>query len=510
MKTMRVTPVIRRSKWFGAIALGLFLAKTAPAQYAATAFVTPPGATSCQLSGVSVSTQVGFNESYSGGGFFSYHAYAWSGSDAGVVDLTPASLSVAVATGISGSSIIGYGWGTNTHALLWNGTSGSYIDLNPTGYLDSDGACVSGGFQGGAAIPIGSFDWHAAMWSGSAASFVDLNPTGFEASGVDALSSDTQVGYVLVQNGNAYIPALWRGSSASFVNLSTGIGPGVVLGVSGTRQVGYEMDAGNDYHALLWQGTAASATEITPTGIVEAVAQAISDSSIVGWGFNSTTGGWHALAWYDYGASWIDLHQFMTGLASGGKSLVLTQSYAMGLDDAGDIVGYGVDTAGTRYALLWSPSSLTWIEPATLNVFRGVVISGSLGSLLYPDLKYLEVGSGPTLNQSEAPIQLILTGTSSSSSVSSLEFDLTCHADTPGLTQFVQLFDWSSNSYVVIDTRNASVTDSVTEVSAPNPNRFIQSGTGSVKARVSFKITGPTLHWPPNVYVDQSVWRERP
>jgi len=431
-----------------------------------------------------------------------------------VVDLTPSGFTSTSAAGISGTSIVGYGWGNNTHALLWDLISGSYIDLHPTGFLGSEAEAISGNIEVGSVGISGQFTSHACMWQGTVGSFVDLHPSVFFISVAHGVSSDTQVGYGAASAGNANLHALlWHGTAASAVDLSpAGIDTCEAFGVSGNQQVGYAQGAStnNQVHATLWQGTGASAIDLTPTGFTETYAHGISGNTIVGWGSGTAVGGEHALVWTGNGATWLDLHAFLSGLTNAGNPLVLTQSYGWSLDDGGNIVGYGVDSAGINYALLWAPSTQQLIEPASYSLFRGILGAGNVVSLRCADLNYLRLNPGPTLNTSEAPVQVILNGTSPMSSASSLKFSLDCHADTPGIGQTIDLFDWTANGYVTIDGRNVTTVDSIVEVSASNPNRFIQAETNALKARVSFKVVGPTLHWPFNILIDQTSWKAMP
>ena len=68
----------------------------------------------------------------------------------------------------------------------------------------------------------------------------------------------------------------------------------------------------------------------------------------------SATGGeYHALLWNGSAASYVDLHQFLpTGFVS---------SYAEGIDSYGNIVGEAEDSLGNAYAIVWVVP-----EPATM------------------------------------------------------------------------------------------------------------------------------------------------
>ena len=134
------------------------------------------------------------------------------------------------------------------------------------------------------------------------------------------------------------------------------------------------------------------------------------------------------------------------------------------------------------------------LNPTGYTINRGQFISGNLASLYATDANYLKVVDGPTLNQSEAPITIYFTATAPAQTASGVGVTITGHVNTPGLTQGIDMFDYVSNTWVSQNTRagfypsNGTVTVSVT-----NPNRFIQSGTRTMQARLTYKQTGPTL-----------------
>jgi hypothetical protein len=57
----------------------------------------------------------------------------------------------------------------------------------------------------------------------------------------------------------------------------------------------------------------------------------------------------HALIWNGTAASVTDLHPYLAGLGP-----AFTESYALGISDLGVIVGYAYD-GSTNYAVLWTP-----------------------------------------------------------------------------------------------------------------------------------------------------------
>lgn len=170
------------------------------------------------------------------------------------------------------------------------------------------------------------------------------------------------------------------------------------------------------------------------------------------------------------------------------------------------VTGWGAPNFDAWYTALAAQT----VTPASLNVFRGVTVSGNLASLATIDKNYLAVHAGFTTSPSESPIQLIIGGTSNLASASNLEVDVTGHASTGGLTQYVEAYNWTTSAYVLIDSRAAPTADATIKLTVANPNQYIQSGTKAVQVRVRYSQTGFTTGFPWQTNVDQVIWRVTP
>jgi autotransporter-associated beta strand protein len=244
-------------------------------------------------------------------------AFLWSGTAASAVNLNPSWANNSAASGIAGSEQVGYASGTSTgsndHAVLWTGTAASAVDLNPSGFVNSSASGTDGVHQvGDGSGPTTSNLTHALLWSGTAASAIDLNPSGFTFSNAGGVSGTQQVG--------------------------TGYGPS-----TGTDQNGFPLD-----HALVWNGTAASAVDLNPTGFSQSYANATNGSIQVGYGYENNDN--HALLWSGTAASAFDLN---TGLPA---AYGFVSAQAFRVNAAGDIWGIGY-TPYFGYAVEWVPGA---------------------------------------------------------------------------------------------------------------------------------------------------------
>ena len=92
-----------------------------------------------------------------------------------------------------------------------------------------------------------------------------------------------------------------------------------------------------------------------------------------------------------------------------------------------------------------------------------------------------------------------------------LRFTFEASVNTPGLTQSVQLFNYDTSSYEQVDLAVPGAMDTVVEVViTTNPGRFVQAGTGEMRAKVLYKQVGFTLLWPWSAKLDQAVWKITP
>jgi hypothetical protein len=123
------------------------------------------------------------------------------------------------------------------------------------------------------------------------------------------------------------------------------------IGVSGGIQVGIGLGpaTGDQSHALLWSGTAASVVDLNPAGFRSSWASDVSGGIQVGYGSGPATfEQQHALLWNGTAASAVDLHSYM--------SSDFTGSIASGIAADGTIVGtaFGHVDCGDC-AVLWTP-----------------------------------------------------------------------------------------------------------------------------------------------------------
>jgi len=470
--------------------------------------LNPVGYGQCWAYGISGNSQVG-SIAVGGSPPDWQHAAVWSGSN--VVDLNPVGAVESVAYGVSGNTQVGiYGGATTAHAALWHGTAASLVDLNPAGFASSWAYATTDTSQVGSGLPLINVDLlqhpQALLWEGSASSVVDLTPRGYSWCIALGVSGSSQVGSGMLPKFGRQHALLWNGSASSAVDLNpSGFVWSTANAVSGSYQVG-SANTGEWNHAFLWNGSAASGVDLNPPDYENSVALAVLGGVQVG---NASAGyaGDYALLWRGSAASAVNLHAYLLNVSLNGTPLVLSDSAATGINSDGSIAGYAIDNVsglGRILAVLWTPSKRQVVQPVDFTLTVGHHEWGGPFELGMSDGDWFEVLSLPS--GSNSLVQFVVDGESPLPTVSGLKFDLVGLATASGVTQTVELFDWSSGEYVAVDSRQASTADATVEVTATNPNRFIQPGTRALKARISYIGSSGSFY----ADTDATVWRETP
>jgi hypothetical protein len=236
------------------------------------------------------------------------------------------------------------------HALFWVG-GGAALDIHPTGaeYGTSTAEGGGGQFQAGRVTAnLGTFPCpecgfdvaaHAGMWSRTAASFRRLHSTTHSNTSANATDGVGIVGYGTNISDGSTNALIWKSPTQMAINLRPSQSTtSLAKSIWGNQQVGQYRSPGtmDNLHAVLWSGTAASAVDLNPTGVfVTSQAEAVRNGLQVGVGQAiSTPGRTQAIAWHGTAASWINLHARLP------YPFTLWSSFAMGIDNQGNVLGY--------------------------------------------------------------------------------------------------------------------------------------------------------------------------
>ena len=180
-----------------------------------------------------------------------------------------------------------------------------------------------------------------------------------------------------------------------------------------------------------------------------------------------------------------------------------TITYFVTALDSADNLGAGDDLFFTVGGV-----TETTVVADSFTVLRGFYLSGALEDTFESDDAYLKFNPGITLAPTEPPVWLIFDGTLPSDLPTSLSVTLEASANTPGLTQTIEMFNWGTGQYEEVDVSGASFNaDSVVTVDvSASILDYVEFGTGSVRSRIGWRQTGIIFIYPWTISIDQVVW----
>jgi hypothetical protein len=166
-----------------------------------------------------------------------------------------------------------------------------------------------------------------------------------------------------------YAAVLWNGSAASAVNLNpAGFFNSEVYCAGGGEQVGDGSTLGEPpYDALLWKGSAASAVNLNPAGFYSSSAIGTDGVQQVGDGEITQDSATDALLWSGSAASAVDLNPAGYG-----------NSRAIGVSGGKQVGAAEINTSGDWHALLWSGTEASAVDlnPTWVAETEAVAVGG--------------------------------------------------------------------------------------------------------------------------------------
>lgn len=290
------------------------------------------------------------------GGQFASHAVQWG--PGGMLDLHPAGYNYSAINDMVGTLSVGYvGAASGQIPAIWRG-SASTILLVPFAYvggraLATDGVQVVGtASEGDPERGVGAL--HAILWDLGAGTSVDLGKNAY----VYGVGGGQQAGATLGSKGTT--AGFWRGARNSYTSLHiAGYDVSVCSDTNGATQVGYlgvDIRVRNEakprdirfYSAVAWNGSSDSVSFL-PSAYRHSFATAITGDTIVGYGNTTDAIGTprdsHAVAWVGPNHDYVDLHALLPA--------DMRTSRAIGVDESGNIVGYGVTTGNILKSFIW-------------------------------------------------------------------------------------------------------------------------------------------------------------
>ncbi|MCB8932562.1 MAG: hypothetical protein M9921_06905 [Fimbriimonadaceae bacterium] len=174
----------------------------------------------------------------------------------------------------------------------------------------------------------------------------------------------------------------------------------------------------------------------------------------------------------------------------------------IGLFKSGSLPGLTVDTKGPQ----------TTAPPSALRMVNGRLFSGTVASVVSSDDHYAVLELNPAQETIYDQILIEMEGTSPLQSPGHFELQLEAGIQIGGTNQKVYLYDFVDNRWVLKDTRFGTLGDTTMNVvvTGAEAARYVEPGTGKIKARVGFNLVAADLNIVWRTRIDRLAWLIKP
>lgn len=132
------------------------------------------------------------------------------------------------------------------------------------------------------------------------------------------------------------------------------------------------------------------------------------------------------------------------------------------------------------------------ILPSAFTITRGVLQSGGLADLFNSDDSYLNVEARRPTEVAAASVEIVVEGISPTEAPASLT--LTFEGSTSGspVSQRIEVYNFHTSTWETVDERDGQSTDSTVQIILNDAARYVQTGSGTVRARIGYHDRGVT------------------
>lgn len=139
---------------------------------------------------------------------------------------------------------------------------------------------------------------------------------------------------------------------------------------------------------------------------------------------------------------------------------------------------------------------------------RGTLVSGGVGELGESDNSSVKL-SGPAYRSNLLPIiQVVLSTDTLFAKPTKFSFMLETRADTTGLLQVTELFNYTMNRWDQVDSRPTTLSDNPITINVNAGAADYQDAAGSLKARLLYRLNGPSSGRNAFVWIDQAKYTQ--
>lgn len=173
---------------------------------------------------------------------------------------------------------------------------------------------------------------------------------------------------------------------------------------------------------------------------------------------------------------------------------------SFGQDQNGDV--YVLDRGGEVFKII--PRGLA--TATSVEITRGTLRGGDLEDLGESDDQRYRVWASPQTKIAASSTEIEVTGTVGNENPTELRFAYEGSTQGAPTEQLIEMFNYDIGDWELVDQRESPSSDETVLVSIENdPARFIENGTGEVKARVGYRDLGVNfIGWSGDF--DQVCW----
>lgn len=144
--------------------------------------------------------------------------------------------------------------------------------------------------------------------------------------------------------------------------------------------------------------------------------------------------------------------------------------------------------------------------PTSLAAIHSVLVSGDVSDLAGSDDQYVALNPVAPFGLGGMPHYLEVEATLAEVS-DSLNFTIESSGNTVGLQQTIELYNYVTESYELVDTSSLAMSDITVQASASGDvSRFLEDGTNNVKTRIGWVASGIVLVYPWSIEIDKAAW----
>jgi hypothetical protein len=146
-------------------------------------------------------------------------------------------------------------------------------------------------------------------------------------------------------------------------------------------------------------------------------------------------------------------------------------------------------------------------SPTNVTFLSGIVVGGNLASLQSSDDDRLVMRPGIVISSAIAPIRIEVEGVANAGTASRVRFIVESSGSATTLSRTIEMFNFATGQWVVMDTRAATTTDTTTEIDVTvGASNFVDPVTRAVRSRIHWRAVGPVFVYPWDARTDMVRW----